>query len=177
MAIELHFIAITGSSDGRRIYKVTGRNFPACGWGEERQQGASPWCDNRAVTDPGILPSCTRGEKKRMGPCGIIQHPLDRFSLTKSMADLDARGRDAVDQLMTMIGDLQFCRHDIRGTCARYFCFIDTVWLSHLCISAHIDCGRLQTHLWGIEHEAATELDSTFDDAQMSFYFPKQLSV
>ena len=112
-----------------------------------------------------------------MGPCGIIQHPLDRFSLNKSMADLDARGRDAVDQLMTMIGDLQFCRHDIRGTCARYFCFIDTVWLSHLCFSAHIDCGRLQTHLWGIEHEAASELDSTFDDAQLSFYFPKQLSV
>jgi hypothetical protein len=108
-----------------------------------------------------------------MGLCGIIQHPLDRFSLNKSMADLDARGRDAVDQLMTMIGDLQFCRHDIRGTCARYFCFIDTVWLSHLCFSAHIDCGRLQTYLWGIEHEVASELGNTFDDAQISFCFSK----
>jgi len=89
------------------------------------------------------------------------------------MADLDARGRDAVDQLLTMIGDLQFCRHDIRGTCARYFCFIDTVYLSHLCFSAHIDFGRLQTYLWGIEHEVAGELDNTFDDAQMSFCFRK----
>jgi len=62
-----------------------------------------------------------------MGPSGIIQHPLDRFSLTKSMADLDARGRDAVDQLMTRIGALQFCRHDIRGTCARYFGMFWTV--------------------------------------------------
>ena len=106
-----------------------------------------------------------------MIPCGIIQHPLDRFSLTKSMADLDARGRDAADQLMTMIGDLQFCRHDIRGTCARYFCFIDTVWLSHLCFSAHIDYGSLQTYLRGIDHEGASELGNAFEDAQMSFCF------
>src|SRR3979490_3183085 len=108
-----------------------------------------------------------------MDPWLIIQHPLDRFSLTESMVALDARGMDAADQLMTMIGDLQFCRHDIRGTCARYFCFIDTVWLSHLCFSAHIDCGRLQTYLRGIDHEAAGELDSTFDDAQIPFCFPK----
>jgi hypothetical protein len=114
-----------------------------------------------------------REVEKGMDPWLLIQHPLDRFSLTESMADLDARGRDAVDQLMTMIGDLQFCRHDIRGTCARYFSFIDTVCLSHLCFSAHIDFGRLQTYLWAIEHEAAGELDNTFDDAQMPFCFPE----
>jgi hypothetical protein len=108
-----------------------------------------------------------------MDRCGIIQHPLDRFSLTETMADLDVKGMDAADQLMTMIGDLRFCRHDIRGTCARYFCFIDTVWLSHLCFSANIDCGRLQTYLRGIDHEGANELDDTFDDAQMSLCFPK----
>ena len=106
-----------------------------------------------------------------MVPCGIIQHPLDRFSLTKSMASLDKIGRDAVDQLMTMIGDLQFCRQDIRGTCARYFCFVDTLWLSHLCFSAHIDYESLQTHLRGIGHEGASESDYAFADAQLSFCF------
>jgi hypothetical protein len=106
-----------------------------------------------------------------MVPCGIIQHPLDRFSSTKSMAGLDTIGRDAVDQLMTMIGDLQFCRHDIRGTCARYFCFVDTMWLSHLCFSAHIDYGSLQSYLRGIGHEGASGLDYAFAGAQMSFCF------
>ena len=103
----------------------------------------------------------------------IIQHPLDRFSLTGSMARLDARGRESADQLMTMIGDIRFCRGDIRGTCARYFVFIDTEWFCKLCLEAHIDSRKLRDYLWRVENKVANELLDTFDDPQTSFCFPK----
>ena len=80
----------------------------------------------------------------------IIQHPLDRFTLTGSMADLDATGRDSADQLMTMIGDMKFCKGDIRGTCARYFVFIDNAWFCELCLSAHIHSGKLRNYFGGV---------------------------
>jgi hypothetical protein len=108
-----------------------------------------------------------------MDSFGLIHHPLDRFSLTGSMADLDARGMDAADQLMTMIGDLHCCNEDIRGTCARYFCFIDTLWLLHLCDSAHLDYVKVRAYLRDTENEAASELDNTVDDAQAAFDFPE----
>lgn len=100
----------------------------------------------------------------------IIQHPLDRFTLTGSMADLDATGRDSADQLMTMIGDMKFCKGDIRGTCARYFVFIDNAWFCELCLSAHIHSGKLRNYLWCIDNGVA---DDTFDDRQGSISFPK----
>jgi hypothetical protein len=55
----------------------------------------------------------------------IIQHPLDRFSFSGNLGDLDRTGRVAVDQLMTMIGDMRFRKDSIWGTCARYFLLID----------------------------------------------------
>jgi hypothetical protein len=108
-----------------------------------------------------------------MDPFGLIRHPLDSFSSTGSMTDLDARGMDAADQLMTLIGDLHCCKEDIRGTCARYFCFVDTLWLLHLCDSAHIDFVKLRTYLRDGENEISSELDQALDDAQASFDFPK----
>jgi hypothetical protein len=103
----------------------------------------------------------------------MIQHPLDWVSLTGSMAGLDEIGRDSADQLMTMIGDMQFCKGDIRGTCARYFFFIDTEWFCKLCRAANIDCRKLQNYLLTIEKEAASGLDDAFDDPQASFRFPR----
>ncbi len=103
----------------------------------------------------------------------IIQHPLDWLSFTGSVAGLDEIGRDAADQLLTMIGDMQFCKGDIRGTCARYFLFIDTEWFCKLCLAANIDCRKLQNYLLSIEKGSAGELDEAFDDPQGSFCFPK----
>ena len=103
----------------------------------------------------------------------IIQHPLDWLSFTGSMAGLDAMGRDAADQLLTMIGDMQFCKEDIRGTCARYFFFIDTEWFCKLCRAANIDCRKLQNYLLSMEKAAAGEPDDAFVDPQGSFRFPK----
>ena len=103
----------------------------------------------------------------------IIQHPLDWLSLTGSVAGLDEIGRDAADQLLTMIGDMQFCKGDIRGTCARYFFFIDTEWFCKLCRAANIDCRKLQSYLLSMEKAAAGELGDAFDDPQGSFCFPK----
>lgn len=103
----------------------------------------------------------------------IIQHPLDKFSLTGSMADLDGRRRDSADQLMTMIGDLQVCRNDIRGTCARYFFFIDRAWFWKLCLAAHIDFGKLHSYLLAIDNEETDKSHNTLDDPQASFCFPE----
>jgi hypothetical protein len=103
----------------------------------------------------------------------IIQHPLDWLSLTGSMAGLDEIGRDSADQLLTMIGDMQFCKGDIRGTCARYFFFIDTAWFCKLCRAANIDCRKLQNYLLTMENGVAGESDDTFVDPQRSFSFPK----
>lgn len=88
------------------------------------------------------------------------------------MADLDRMGRDSADQLMTMIGDLKFCKNDIRGTCARYFIFVDTAWFCKLCLAAHIDCGKLHNHLVAVDNEATDKSNDTLDDAQASFCFP-----
>jgi hypothetical protein len=103
----------------------------------------------------------------------LIQHPLDWLSLTGSMAGLDEIGRNAADQLLTMIGDMQFCKEDIRGTCARYFFFIDTEWFCKLCRAANLDCRKLHNYLLSMEKRAADDLDGALDDPQGSFCFPK----
>ena len=102
----------------------------------------------------------------------IIQHPLDRFISAGNMAGLDERGRDSADQLMTMIGDLQFCRTDIRGTCARYFIFIETAWFCKLCFTAHIDCVKLQSFLRDIDNALSSGPFNIVDNFQASFCFP-----
>ena len=103
----------------------------------------------------------------------IIQHPLDMFSLTGSMADLDARGRDSADQLLTMIGDLQFFKEDIRGTCARYLLFIENEWFCKLCSAARIDSGKLRNYLLCFDMEATDRSQDTCGDPQASFCFPE----
>jgi hypothetical protein len=37
------------------ILNVTRRKCPSSGWGEEGQDGATPWDGERSPTDPGIL--------------------------------------------------------------------------------------------------------------------------
>jgi hypothetical protein len=103
----------------------------------------------------------------------IIQHPLDKFSITGGMADLDARGRDSADQLLTMMGDMQFCKEDIRGTCARYFLFIENAWFYKLCSAARVDPEKLRNHLLEIDMEVTDKSYNTCDDSQASFFFPE----
>jgi hypothetical protein len=103
----------------------------------------------------------------------IVQHPLDRFSSTGGMGDLDATGRDSADQIMTMIGDLRFAKDNIRGTCARYFLFIDILWFSRLCLSAHVNCAQLRNYLWAVEQAEAAELENSFAESQASFFLAR----
>jgi hypothetical protein len=72
----------------------------------------------------------------------LIQHPLDRFSLTGSLRDLDCTGRVAADKLMTMIEDMRFPR---------------------LCFAAQINSEKLRAYLWLCERG---EIEHIFDDAE-----------
>jgi hypothetical protein len=91
-----------------------------------------------------------------------IEHPLDRFSLTGSLRDLDCAGRDATDKLMTMIDDMRFRKDSIWGTCARYFLLIDLSWFPQLCLLAQINSEKLRAYLWLCERG---EIKLIFDDA------------
>lgn len=93
----------------------------------------------------------------------IIQHPLDRFSFSGNLGDLDRTGRVAVDQLMTMIADMRFRKDSIWGTCARYFLLIDLSWFPRLCFSAQLNSEKLRAYLWLCERG---ELEDIFDDGQ-----------
>ena len=97
-----------------------------------------------------------------MNSSGLIEHPLDRFSLTGSLRDLDCTGRDATDKLMTMIDDMRFRKDSIWGTCARYFLLIDLSWFPQLCLSAQINSEKLRAYLWLCERG---EIKHIFDDA------------
>ena len=97
-----------------------------------------------------------------MNSSRLIEHPLDRFSLTGSLRDLDCTGRDATDKLMTMIDDMRFRKDSIWGTCARYFLLIDLSWFPQLCLSAQINSEKLRAYLWLCERG---EIKDIFDDA------------
>ena len=96
----------------------------------------------------------------------IIQHPLDRFSFTGKTESLDRAGREAAEQLLTMIGDFRFLREDIRGTCAAYFLLVDISWFPRLCFLAHINCEKLRAYLWQFEGRDKHELQELFDETQ-----------
>ena len=108
-----------------------------------------------------------------MGDLKIIRHPLDRFSFSGNMRDLDAAGRDSADQRLTMIGDMRFLKGTVRGTCARYFLLIDVSWFPKLCFSAHINCETLRAYLWRCESGQKDEIENTSDDAQTALPFPE----
>jgi hypothetical protein len=87
------------------VLKVMRRKCLSAGGGEEGKDGATPGDGTRFAKDPGILPKSTQRESP-MDHLEIIHHPRNRFSLTGSMAGLDAGGRDSADPRMTMIGDM-----------------------------------------------------------------------
>ena len=97
-----------------------------------------------------------------MNSSRLIEHPLERFSLTGSLRDLDCTGRDATDKLMTMIDDMRFRKDSIWGTCARYFLLIDLSWFPQLCLSAQINSEKLRAYLWLCERG---EIKHIFGDA------------
>ena len=103
-----------------------------------------------------------------MNSSRLIEHPLDRFSLTGSLRDLDCTGRDATEKLMTMIDDMRFRKDSIWGTCARYFLLIDLSWFPQLCLSAQINSEKLRAYLWLCERG---EINHIFDDADTAVPF------
>jgi hypothetical protein len=103
----------------------------------------------------------------------IIRHPLDRFSFTENVGNLDASGRDAAEKLMTMIGDMRFLKDIIWGTCARYFLLIDGSWFPRVCSSAQINSAMLRTYLLRVESGEEGECEPVADATQSIFLFPK----
>jgi hypothetical protein len=106
-----------------------------------------------------------------MCDCKLIQHPLDRFSFTGNMTDLDLAGTNAADQLLTMIGDLRFLKNDFRGMCAGFFLLVDQSWFPRLCFSANVNPEKLREYLWQLEGRKGEECQNTFDDPQMLLPF------
>jgi hypothetical protein len=90
----------------------------------------------------------------------VIQHPLNRFSFFGNVGDLNPTERAALDQLMTLINDMQFRRESAWGTWARYFLLIDLSWFPQLCFSSQINHKKLRNHLWLYERG---ELENAFD--------------
>jgi hypothetical protein len=76
----------------------------------------------------------------------IIKHPLEECVSFGNISDLDLRGRNSLDLIMTMIGDLRFRNDRIEGTCARYFLLVDLSVIQHLCVSAHINSDKLRDY-------------------------------
>lgn len=99
----------------------------------------------------------------------IIQHPLDRFSFSPSMADLDADGTNAADQLMTMMGDIQFRKDSVWGTYARYVLLVDTSLFPRLCFLAQINGEQLRAHLWSCERGENAATEKNLDQAELPF--------
>jgi hypothetical protein len=124
------------------------------------------------VIGPGI-PMQFRTRHKTMDNSRIIRHPLDRFSFTGNMGNLDAAGRDAAEKLMTMIGDMRFLKDTIWGTCARYFLLIDTSWFPQVCLFAQINSAMLRTYLLRVEKGEEGELENVAMAAQTDFSFPE----
>jgi hypothetical protein len=99
----------------------------------------------------------------------IIQHPLDRFSFSPSMADLDEEGKSAADQLLTMMGDMQFQKDSVWGTYARYVLLVDTSFFPRLCFLAQINGEQLRAHLWSCERGENSASERNLDQAELPF--------
>jgi hypothetical protein len=108
-----------------------------------------------------------------MNDSEIIHHPLDRFSFTGDMGNLDTAGRDAADKLTTMIGDMRFMKDSISGFCARYFLLIDATWFPKLCLSAQINSAMLRFYLWRVQSGEVDELANAAEAVQIDFSFLK----
>jgi len=89
--------------------------------------------------------------------------------LNEDMGQLDPGGRESVDQLMTMIGDMRSGVDNIRTTCSTYFLLIDMDWFPRLCLSAHLNCVELREALLCLENGENHEPEGLLDDRQMSF--------
>src|SRR5579863_836598 len=104
----------------------------------------------------------------------IIKHPLEECLSFGNLSDLDLRGRDSLDLIMTMIGDLRFRSDSIQGTCARYFLLIDLSVVRNLCISAHINCDKLRDYIRRCDSTEGGESRPVSDDRQTALSFFKE---
>ncbi len=104
----------------------------------------------------------------------IIKHPLEEYVSSGNISDLDQQGRNSLDSIMTMIGDLRLRKGSIEGTCARYFLFVDLSVLRNLCASAHIDCDKLREYIRRFDCADVGESEAVSDDPQTAFPFVRE---
>src|SRR5579863_8519821 len=104
----------------------------------------------------------------------IIKHPLEECLSFGNLSDLDLRGRDSLDLIMTMIGDMRFRSDSIQGTCARYFLLIDLSVIQNLCVSAHINCDKLRDYIRRCDSIEGGESRRVSDDRQTALSFLKE---
>jgi hypothetical protein len=101
----------------------------------------------------------------------VIKHPLDQFSFSGNVGELDPEGRASLETLMQLIGDMRFLKGTAEGACARYFLLVDLSWVPRLCLSARINCVKLREHLWRYELEGLGESQDLPDDRQIALPF------
>jgi hypothetical protein len=104
----------------------------------------------------------------------IIKHPLEECVRFGNICDLDLHGRNSLDLIMTMIGDMQFRSDSINGTCARYFLLVDLSILQNLCVSAHIDCDKLRDHICRCDRVEVDKSNAIYHDRQTGFLFARE---
>jgi hypothetical protein len=109
-----------------------------------------------------------------MDPFRVIKHPLDEFSFSGDIGGLNQEGRNALDLIMLMIGDMRFRKGNISSTCARYFLLIDATWVPKLCFFAHINCTKMRDYLWHCELGEGDGLERLSENSQIALLFPEQ---
>ena len=93
------------------------------------------------------------------------------------MADLDEEGKSAADQLLTMMGDMQFQKDSVWGTYARYVLLVDTSFFLRLCFLAQINGEQLRAHLWSCERGENSASGRNVDQAELPFTVIKNANL
>jgi hypothetical protein len=104
----------------------------------------------------------------------VIKHPLEGCVTFGSIGDLDPQGRDSLDSIMTMIGDMRFRKDTIEGVCARYFLLVDLSVLQNLCAAAHLNFDKLQDYIRRCDCEGVDESTVASRVPQAVFPFARE---
>jgi len=104
----------------------------------------------------------------------VIKHPLDVFSFSGNVGELNEDGRNALDLIMMLISDMRFSKGRIGGTCARYFLLIDNTWVPKNCFLAHLNCTKMREYLWRCEFEETDGPERHSENSQIALLFPER---
>jgi len=104
----------------------------------------------------------------------VIKHPLDAFSFSGGIGELDEDGRNALELIMMLIGDMRFRKGRIEGTCARYFLLIDNSWVPKNCFLARLNCTKMREYLWQCDFAETDGIERHSENSQIALLFPEQ---